>query len=162
VSKLTKLIRIRIGEVYAIYTISLIISYLLPYAFIEWFNKTITLPFTLGFTNVPGPQRPIIILGRKSFKLWNYFIPAGKTGLGIGIISYAGTLKINCITDDTVMKDPQVLIDLIDENVKGYIKMASDKLVANPEDINYHDDIKSKDIEEEKVVSNEFENKKIK
>ena len=48
-----------------------------------------------------------------------YFIPAGYVGMGLSALSYVDFFKITLTTDDSIMKDPQVLLDLIEKNIRS-------------------------------------------
>jgi hypothetical protein len=47
-----------------------------------------------------------------------YIIASGKTGIALSAISYVDYFKISCLSDEAVLKEPQVLIDLIEKNLK--------------------------------------------
>lgn len=43
--------------------------------------------------------------------------------MGLACISYVDYFKFTLTTDDTIMKDPQVLLDLIEKNIRHcYVK----------------------------------------
>jgi cysteine synthase len=48
-----------------------------------------------------------------------YFIPSGHTGMALSCISYVDYFKITLTVDDTIMKDPQILLDLIEANIRS-------------------------------------------
>jgi WS/DGAT C-terminal domain len=75
-------------------------------------------PYSLAFSNVPGLLKPIEVQGKKSRKLQLYFIPAGYTGVALSCISYVDYFKITLTVDDSIMKDPQVLLDLIESSIR--------------------------------------------
>ena len=60
-----------------------------------------------------------------------YLIPAGHTGLGISCISYVDNFKIACVADDSIMKDPQILVDFIEENLRSIITEGLDKAMCS-------------------------------
>ena len=77
-----------------------------------------TKPYTMAFSNTPGLLKPIVYDGRKSIKMQYYFIASGLTGMAMSALSYVDYFKITLTTDDTIMKDPQVLLDLIEKNIR--------------------------------------------
>jgi WS/DGAT/MGAT family acyltransferase len=65
---------------------------------------------TVVVTNVKGPQEPLYLAGAplEEFMFW---IPRfGGIGLGIGFLSYAGTVRVGVISDRDVVPDPEGVI----------------------------------------------------
>jgi WS/DGAT/MGAT family acyltransferase len=65
---------------------------------------------TVVVTNVMGPQEPLYLAGAplEEFMFW---IPRfGGIGLGIGILSYAGQVRVGVISDRDVVPDPENVI----------------------------------------------------
>ena len=118
------------GDVYATYISTFVLSMFLPYAVLNWFQSVSTRPFTLAFSNMPGLLRPLQFDGRKSIKMQNYIIPAGLTGIGLSCLSYSEWFKVGCVVDEAVMTDPQTLVDMLEENLKECIRLAN--TVKNP------------------------------
>lgn len=58
-------------------------------------------------------------------------MPAGHTGLGISCLSYIDYFKICIVVDDTIMKDPHVLVKLIEENMSKLISEGNALLAKN-------------------------------
>jgi hypothetical protein len=70
------------------------------------------------FTNLPGPKTPLIFNGYECKKLM-FFVPAlGSIGTGISVVSYADIIKVGCISDESMIKDPSHLISIFNENFK--------------------------------------------
>ena len=111
------------GDVYATYISTFILSMFLPYEVLNWFQSISTRPFTLAFSNTPGLLRPLQFDGRKSIKMQTYIIPAGLTGICLSCISYSEWFKIGCVVDEAVMTDPQTLVDMLEENLKECIRL---------------------------------------
>jgi len=61
--------------------------------------------FNLLVTNVPGPQIPLYVLGRKLVKPYPVAFLAKNHGLAVGVMSYAGQVNIGLIGDFEVMPD---------------------------------------------------------
>ncbi len=62
-------------------------------------------PFNMVATNVPGPQIPLYLAGKKMIKQYPY-VPVGyKLGLGCAILSYNQTLYFGLSSDAKAMKD---------------------------------------------------------
>ena len=90
-----------------------------PYVLLNWFYMKSSEPYSLAFSNVPGLLKPIEFQGRKSRKMQLYFIPAGYTGVALSCISYVDFFKITLTVDDSIMKDPKILLDFIDNNIRS-------------------------------------------
>ncbi len=56
-------------------------------------------PFNLVITNIPGPARPLHVLGAKLHALAPAVNLAEGLGLGVALVSYAGQLTFGCIAD---------------------------------------------------------------
>jgi hypothetical protein len=65
--------------------------------------------FNLTVTNVPGPQFPLYLLGRRLVGLYPVVPLAENTGLGVAIMSYAGRLGFGLLGDFDVMPDLEAL-----------------------------------------------------
>lgn len=66
---------------------------------------------TAVMTNVPGPKRRLY-LGGKAIRDILFWVPqSGHLGMGISILSYAGSLRVGITTDAGLVPDPHVLVD---------------------------------------------------
>ena len=64
---------------------------------------------TVVVTNVKGPQEPLYLAGAplEEFMFW---IPRfGGIGLGVGIVSYNGQVRVGIISDRDVVPDPEAV-----------------------------------------------------
>ena len=80
--------------------------------------------FNLVVTNVPGPQIPLYMLGRRAATAMFPMVPlAANQALGIAIMSYNGQLNFGLNADYDALPDLEVLADelraAIDELVDG-------------------------------------------
>ncbi len=57
-------------------------------------------------TNVPGPQHPMCLAGRRIGRLIFWVPQSGNIGLGISILSYAGQVQFGLIADYKRVPDP--------------------------------------------------------
>ena len=89
-----------------------------PYFILDWFLMKSTIPYTLAFSNTPGLLKPITIEDKKSIKMQFYFVASGHTGMALSCLSYVDYFKITLTVDDTIMKDPQTLLDLVEKNIR--------------------------------------------
>jgi len=67
--------------------------------------------FNLVVTNVPGPQRPLFVLGRELAAIYPMVPLAENTALGIAILSYNGQLNFGLIADFDALADLDALAD---------------------------------------------------
>lgn len=61
-------------------------------------------------TNVPGPTHRLHLLGRPLSHIMFWVPRAGNIGLGVSIISYAGTVRIGIATDVRMAPDPRAIV----------------------------------------------------
>lgn len=72
-------------------------------------------PFNMVATNVPGPQVPIYLAGRKMLVQYPY-VPIGyRLGLGCAILSYNQTLYFGLSSDKQAMGDVEKFREILDE-----------------------------------------------
>jgi diacylglycerol O-acyltransferase len=61
---------------------------------------------TAVMTNVPGPQHPLYLAGRRIVEL-DFWVPqSGGIGMGVSILSYDGRIQFGVITDAGLVPDP--------------------------------------------------------
>ncbi len=61
-------------------------------------------------TNVPGPQQPLYLAGRRIADLMFWVPQSGDIGLGVSILSYAGGVQFGLITDAGRVPDPERMV----------------------------------------------------
>jgi len=66
---------------------------------------------TLVMTNVPGPQQQLYLAGAPLKQIMFWVPQSGDIGVGVSILSYAGTVQFSLITDKKLCRDPQAIID---------------------------------------------------
>jgi diacylglycerol O-acyltransferase / wax synthase len=66
--------------------------------------------FNLVITNVPGPQYPLYMLGRRLEAMYPMVPLAGGQALGVAIISYDGRLNFGLVADYDALPDLEDLI----------------------------------------------------
>jgi diacylglycerol O-acyltransferase / wax synthase len=83
--------------------------------------------FNLIVTNIPGPQVPLYVLGRKLEDLFPIaFLPMGH-GLAVAIMSYDGKLQYGLLADYDALPDIQVIADGLDEALAELLQSARGK-----------------------------------
>ena len=106
VPKVTASLRNAFGEVYATYAASFYSTMFLPHNLLDWFIAQSSFPFTMAFSNTPGPIKPICDGDKRSRQMISYIIPSGFTGIGVACLTYVETFRITMTVDDSIMKDP--------------------------------------------------------
>ena len=76
-------------------------------------------------TNVPGPQFPLYVVGRRMIKAFPYVPLAGQVRIGIAIFSYDGQVNFGITGDYDTSDDLDVLARGIEEGMKQLGKSAS-------------------------------------
>jgi WS/DGAT/MGAT family acyltransferase len=61
--------------------------------------------FNLVVTNVPGPQFPLFMLGRRLLRIYPQVPLVNNTALGIAIMSYDGTINFGLLSDYDALPD---------------------------------------------------------
>lgn len=61
-------------------------------------------------TNVPGPTEPLHFLGNRLSHVMFWVPRTGAIGLGVSIISYAGTVRLGVATDARMAPDPTAIV----------------------------------------------------
>jgi len=69
--------------------------------------------FNLVVTNVPGPQQPLYLLGRRLRALYPVIPLAGNQALGIAVMSYDGRLGFGLLGDYDALADLDTLADML-------------------------------------------------
>ena len=67
----------------------------------------------LVVTNVPGPQQPMFLLGRRLRALYPVVPLAGRQALGVAVMSYDGRLGFGLLGDYDALADLDVLADML-------------------------------------------------
>ena len=65
---------------------------------------------TAVLTNVPGPRQTLYFAGKPLRRLLFWVPQSGKIGLGISIISYAGTVTVGLMTDEKLAPNPEAIL----------------------------------------------------
>ena len=66
-------------------------------------------------TNVPGPQHPLYLAGKRIVEL-DFWVPqSGGIGMGVSILSYDGRIQFGVITDAGLVPDPDRIVGRFDD-----------------------------------------------
>jgi diacylglycerol O-acyltransferase / wax synthase len=75
-------------------------------------------------TNVPGPQTPLYVLGRRMIKAYPYVPLGGQIRIGVAIFSYDGQVNFGVTGDYDSAPDIDVLCTGIEEGMAQLVKLA--------------------------------------
>ncbi len=81
--------------------------------------------FNLVVTNVPGPQVPLYLLGRRLRALYPVVPITGRQALGIAVMSYDGRLGFGLLADYDALPDVDVLARELREAIDALVAGAS-------------------------------------
>ena len=123
IAKATKTLR-NIPAVYSSYLLTRLGSRIMPKLLARRLLNDATDNFTLGFSNTPGPVKPIYYYNTKKEKIfteWSqfYMVVAGNMGCAVSAMSFCNSFRV-CITSDNGYLDPNMnrrLCQLIESNI---------------------------------------------
>jgi WS/DGAT/MGAT family acyltransferase len=81
--------------------------------------------FNVVVTNVPGPQVPLYLLGRRLRALYPVLPLAARQALGIAVTSYDGKLGFGLLADYDAVPDLEVLAAALRESIDALVAGAS-------------------------------------
>jgi diacylglycerol O-acyltransferase / wax synthase len=88
--------------------------------------------FNLLVTNIPGPQLPLYVLGRKLEDLFPVAFLPRSHALAVAIMSYDGGLDYGLLGDFDALADVDVIADGIRESLDELLKAARSKASRRP------------------------------
>ena len=83
--------------------------------------------FNLIVTNVPGPQFPLYIAGRRLLQLYPVAFLPRNHGLAIAIMSYDGELSFGLLGDYDALPDIDVIVDGLRDSIAELSQIAADR-----------------------------------
>jgi diacylglycerol O-acyltransferase len=81
--------------------------------------------FNLLVTNVPGPQFPLYILGRRLQDLFPVAFLPKRHALAVAIMSYDGGMDFGLLADYDAMPDLEQLAEMVDESLVELLDAAA-------------------------------------
>jgi WS/DGAT/MGAT family acyltransferase len=81
--------------------------------------------FNLVVTNVPGPQQPLYLLGRRMHAIYPLVPLAANTALGIAVLSYAGRLNFGLNADYDALADLELLASDLEAAIAEIVQSLS-------------------------------------
>jgi diacylglycerol O-acyltransferase len=88
--------------------------------------------FNLVVTNVPGPQLPLYLLGRRLEAIFPMVPLTSNTALGIAIMSYNGQLNFGLTTDYDGVPDVETLVDELRSSIEEIAAAAGAPILPGP------------------------------
>jgi WS/DGAT/MGAT family acyltransferase len=79
---------------------------------------------TAVMTNVPGPRQPIYMAGARVASSMFWVPQSGHLGLGVSILSYAGTVLLGVASDAKLVPDPDAIVADFHAELDELIKLA--------------------------------------
>jgi len=79
---------------------------------------------TAVMTNVPGPREPLYLGGKRVDHLMFWVPRAGRLGLGVSILSYAGTVRLGIAVDAQRAPNPNAIIDHFQRELEAMLALA--------------------------------------
>lgn len=86
-------------------------------AFREFVVRTLEPKATVVLTNVPGPPIPLYLAGQQIREMMFWVPAAGRLGVGISILSYAGNVYLGVATDAGLVPDPECILEGVYEEL---------------------------------------------
>ena len=97
---------------------------MLPTDFEDLFISFFGSKATAVMTNVPGPRDPIYLAGEQIQSLMAWVPQSGRLGLGVSIISYAGSVLVGVSTDAGLVPDPERVLDHLEIEFAEMLELA--------------------------------------
>jgi diacylglycerol O-acyltransferase / wax synthase len=86
--------------------------------------------FNLIVTNVPGPQFPLYVLGRRMERVFPVAFLPENHALAVAIMSYAGEMNFGLLGDFDALPDIESIGESIAEELAELVELAKEKQVA--------------------------------
>jgi len=86
---------------------------------------------TAVMTNVPGPRQTIYMAGTPIREIMFWVPQSGRLGLGVSILSYAGTVTLGVATDVGLVPDPDQIIAGFHEEFELLMRLVPGKLPSS-------------------------------
>lgn len=75
-------------------------------------------------TNVPGPQEPLFLCGVRVREMMFWVPQSGSIGMGVSILSYAGSVYFGLIADTKLVPDPDRIIQRFGKELEKLLLIA--------------------------------------
>ncbi|MGE5141167.1 MAG: wax ester/triacylglycerol synthase family O-acyltransferase [Rudaea sp.] len=85
-------------------------------------TRVVAARYSIMVTNVPGPSEPVELAGKQISNLVFWAPGAGKPGVAVSVLSYAGKLNVALATDVRRVPDPEAITRAFDEEYSAFCK----------------------------------------
>ena len=75
-------------------------------------------------TNVPGPKRPLYLLGHEMISIYPYVPIGGEMGINCAVLSYNGTVYFGFTGDVNAVPDLEILPKLVNQSIAELLREA--------------------------------------
>lgn len=101
------------------YVFAICTSLLLPRKVNRYLTNMMSMPFTLAFSNTPGILRPLEVGECRLVEVTNAVVPGGRIGICITCLSFAGNMRITCLSDTGILDQTGVekLVQYMEEAI---------------------------------------------
>ena len=72
---------------------------------------------SLVLTNVPGPREHLHLAGHRIERVMFWVPQSGGLGVGVSVLSYAGSVYVGVMTDAEVIDEPRILVQAFEEEL---------------------------------------------
>ena len=88
---------------------------------------------TVVLTNVPGPRERLYIAGKAIREIFFWVPQAGRVGMGISLMSYAGEVHVGIGTDAGLVPDPERVVECFHQEMEALRQAAAPPTASNAE-----------------------------
>ncbi len=88
----------------------------------RWFVEIFGRRLTCVMTNVPGPQQPLRMAGQPLETLMFWVPQTGRLGLGVSLLSYAGSVRLGVAVDAGLIDDPDAIVQAFQEEIAAMMR----------------------------------------
>lgn len=99
--------------------------------FREFVVRTLEPKATIVLTNVPGPPVPLYLAGQKIREIMFWVPQAGRLGVGVSILSYAGNVYLGVASDAGLVPDPELILGGMYDELERMKVLARAVLASN-------------------------------
>lgn len=86
---------------------------------------------TTVLTNVPGPRQTISMAGKSASGMMFWVPQSGRLGMGISLLSYAGSVLMGVAVDAALVPDPDRLVQGFHEEMEHLVRLSRAELAAS-------------------------------
>ena len=123
-SRVSREMKKSFSKVYALYFLSLIMSYFSPMFILKLGAEKMSKPFTMAFSNTPGVLRRFNYKEVSTLGMVSSFVCSGRCAMAIAILSYAEQIQFSVTMDSCISESPKEIRRRLEESIDEMIEMA--------------------------------------